>query len=419
MNVTTVPEPSAIAMLLPLFLGWVAAFIVLLRNPKTRVAGIAVLAAPPALLMIAAVLWWFSLSMVVSPPARAWQPPHRVTRAVIDSDSARSAESDDADAASENIVVTHSTYDGPDTAASLSVALKVLFLLGGLLLVGAAAVTVLLVLIKKPVVGLSLLAVGGLALMLLAGALFGFRAFTFTPSMPATIERDAKVTAGIPVEAAKKVEAESAKPAARLPKYIKNYNIRWNKEAVAEAEARDKAATAKKPPDWVNSPPRVVGDSYQKAIVVGPYPTRQDCDAELPGELQKELNGYIELCVGQPGGTTRVVLPFAFLREEVVKGEWEEAIQSPSVGPMTQLHVLLQFDHKVKDRILEDRQRGVVAGRLWLGGGGLAGLLWLLAVIYSYLKIDLATGGAYRGRLRFAAALAILGPVAAAIVAVA
>jgi hypothetical protein len=82
---------------------------------------------------------------------------------------------------------------------------------------------------------------------------------------------------------------------------------------------------------------------------------------------------------------------------------------------MTQLHVLLRFDREVKDRILKERERGVVAGRLWIGGSGLAVLLWLLTVSYGYLRTDLATGGTYRGRLQFAAALAILGPVTVAL----
>ena len=111
-------------------------------------------------------------------------------------------------------------------------------------------------------------------------------------------------------------------------------------------------------------------------------------------------------------------MPYEFLRQEVVKGQWEE-IRPSSVGPMTRLYVLLQFDRKMKDRIVEEGRRSVVAGRLWLAGGGLAAMLWLLAVMYGYLRIDLKTGGAYRGRLRFAAALAILGPVAAALLVVA
>ena len=173
------------------------------------------------------------------------------------------------------------------------------------------------------------------------------------------------------------------------------------------------ASSAEESPDWVNAPDGVVGDSYQMTIVVGPWKTRQECDDDLPGELYKALEHYAEMCLGEPAGT-RVALPYAFLREQVVKDQWEEKIWSPgNRATMTQLHVLLRFDREVKDRILQERERGVITRRLWMGGSGLAALLWLLTVSYGYLKTDLATGGVYRGRLQFAAALAILGPVAA------
>ena len=82
---------------------------------------------------------------------------------------------------------------------------------------------------------------------------------------------------------------------------------------------------------------------------------------------------------------------------------------------MTSLHVLLQFDQKVKDRILEEHRRAIVAGQLWIMEVWLTAGLSLLALVYGYLRADLASGGRHRGRLRLAAATAILGVVAAAI----
>jgi hypothetical protein len=191
------------------------------------------------------------------------------------------------------------------------------------------------------------------------------------------------------------------------------------KADVKKPEAERPSQPAKNAPDWVSAPPQVVGDAYRMAIVVGPWKNRQECDIDLPKELQKALDRYAELCLSEPAGA-RVALPYSFLRQEIVKDQWEEEIWSDSLNrKMTQLHVLLQFDSKVKDRIVEERQRGIVTSRLWMGAAGLAAVLWLLAVIYGYLRLDLTTGGAYRGRLRFAAALAILGPVAAALLAVA
>jgi hypothetical protein len=165
-------------------------------------------------------------------------------------------------------------------------------------------------------------------------------------------------------------------------------------------------------PEWANLPPRMAGDAmYLMSIVVGPWPTRQDCDAHLPEELQKALDQYAEKCLGSPP-YPRVVLPTEYLRQRLINAEYEEDIQSPSVGAMKQLHVLLTFDNEMKDRVIEQHRRGVAMRRLWAVGIGVAAILWPLAIVFAYLKIDLATGGAYRGRLRFAALLAILVPAA-------
>jgi hypothetical protein len=168
-------------------------------------------------------------------------------------------------------------------------------------------------------------------------------------------------------------------------------------------------------PAWANQPPRMDADgaTYVMPIVVGPWQTRQECDAHLPEELQKALDEYAEKCLGR-SARPRIVLPADYLRQHLVFGECEEVRQT-SVGPMKQLHVLLKFDDEVKRLVLAEHHRGMVVWRLWAVGMGLAVVLWPIAVIYAYLKIDLATGGAFRGRLRFALLLAILGPIAAAL----
>jgi len=428
MNVTAVPEPSTIVFLLSA--GWLITSIVLLCKPRMRVAGIVVLVAPLVLVVVAGALWWLRSadSLAPSQAATEWQPPHRATRTAIHLDSdhdtrknvaappAPSIERDDVVVESERVAVAATPAGGVSRVS-------IVFLLFGVLVFGGLVATVVLLIFPKTrAIGIALLVGGVLGIAMITA--MRFIAVSPTPVAMAPDRTHPRVDASIPVDATKEVEVEPAKPAAKPAVGTVEATGRALVKAIARDEKNPVAATpaakpasapAKKPPAWVGAPPHVLGESYQKTIIVGPYPTRQDCDAELPNELQKELNRYVELCMGQPAGTTRVELPYEFLREEVVRGEWEETIQSPRVGQMTQLHVLLQFDRKVKDRILEERQRAVVAGRLWMTGGGLAAMLWLLAVMYGYLRIDLATGGAYRGRLRFAAILAILGPVAAAI----
>ena len=152
-------------------------------------------------------------------------------------------------------------------------------------------------------------------------------------------------------------------------------------------EGNDKSPS-KDRPAWVDAPARLVDDVYQMSIMVGPYSTRQECDAHLGEALQEALDRYAEICLGERP-TTRITLPPDLLRRQLVEDEWEEVGQY-SVGPMTQLHVLLQFDRKLKDRVLEEYRRGIVAGRLWYAGVALAAVLAALTAGYGYLKM---TGG--------------------------
>ncbi len=143
---------------------------------------------------------------------------------------------------------------------------------------------------------------------------------------------------------------------------------------------------ARKSPDWVEAPPRALGGVYQMSIAVGPYTTRAECDAKLPDALQEALDHYVEVCLGGQVDEP-VLLPPDQLRQ-LVKDQWEE-VRQYSVGPMVRLHVLLEFDRKVKDRAVEEHKRGVVGRRLRLTGIGLAAGLALLGAFYGYLK---ATG---------------------------
>lgn len=155
--------------------------------------------------------------------------------------------------------------------------------------------------------------------------------------------------------------------------------------APLEDEEKDSSTdtSAKAPPAWVGAPPRSVGDAYRMSIAVGPYTTRAECDAQLPSTLQKALDRYVEACLGEEV-RRRIVLPADYLRQ-LVKDRWEE-VRQHSFGPMTTQHVLLEFDRKAKDRVLDELQRTAVAGRLWFAGVGWAVWLALLGGVYGYLR---------------------------------
>jgi hypothetical protein len=258
------------------------------------------------------------------------------------------------------------------------------FLLGGFVL-SIALLVALLASPKTRKLGLILLGAGGLLLgMTSLLAVFWWMA-PVLPQPPATVQHTTRSTPMLHEASSNVLSPVAEQPTDATPK-----------------------------PAWIDSPPKVVGDSYRMTIVVGPFTTRQECDAKLPEELQKALFSYAEMYLGQSAGrNVEIVLPADYLRQHLVKDQWEE-VRQYSVGPMTRLHVLLAFDQDVKNRVVEAHRQGIVAWRIRVMGVVLGVVLGLLAVAYGYLKTDLATAGAYRGRLQLAAGLAILGIIAAA-----
>ncbi len=158
-------------------------------------------------------------------------------------------------------------------------------------------------------------------------------------------------------------------------------------------------------PEWIGKPPRRVGDSYEMSLATGPYTTRLECDAKIPEVLQSAMDQFVEAYLGRPAvGWVR--LPSEQLRQLVAE-EWEEHLQS-SVGPMTQVHLLVNFDQKAKNFIDEAMSLSKFTERAVVAGVGLIGLWLFLGWIWAYLKLDLTTKGAYRKRLRFIFGFVIL-----------
>jgi len=183
-----------------------------------------------------------------------------------------------------------------------------------------------------------------------------------------------------------------------------------------ETSAEGDPAPAEELPSWVGAAPRKVNGIYRMSISTDPYATRSDCDRELPGLLHAAVEEYATEYIGRQA-RVHVRLPLDYIQSEIVKEEFAEEKQiriSPEgkipeeYAPMTLVHVLLEFDHADNARIEAAWDEVIVAERL-VGVGVLTTLLLvLLSAVYGYLKIDLATGGAYRGRLRLATAAVIL-----------
>jgi hypothetical protein len=183
-------------------------------------------------------------------------------------------------------------------------------------------------------------------------------------------------------EEAAKTGPASPAPAPEAPKKASSEPI--------EPAKPDKPANAR--PAWVEASPQLVGDVYQMSISVAPYTTRKECDDHLPAALKEAVQNYIETCLGTPP-EEEITLPHDVL-QRIVKEKWVE-MRKYDVGPMMHLHVLLQFDRKVKDQILAEHKNSIVVQRLANAGIGLGAVLAMIAGAYVSLKM---AGGRKEGR---------------------
>lgn len=232
---------------------------------------------------------------------------------------------------------------------------------------------------------------------------------TVARAMLAALDEDAADTAAALPAASGKPGAESVSLAANTVAETET-RIASPRPAARPIGPRKTAPERSTRPDWVGEPPRRVGDAYQVSLDVDPYTTIEESDSALPAKINAAVDDYVGQLIGlQARG--RIRLPMEYIDEHVKRDDWQEW-RKHAMGPVTvdmvHRHVLLRFDNAVNDHIRQMWKRSIVnervAGAAALGGGVLA----LVAMIYGYLRLDLATRGAYRRRIRWTAAAAAL-----------
>ena len=205
-----------------------------------------------------------------------------------------------------------------------------------------------------------------------------------------------------------------------------------DKSGAEAAESKKPAAAADDRPKWIGEKPFKDGAVYKVPVTVGPWPTSLESMKLLPAAVDDEIAKYAVSRVGNPLAAN-VKLPHDYVMKHMIQEDvWEEPVKIDSFddvkgmvgidvwentpnaadGEWTRLHVLLKFDRDVNQRLDDGWDRVLRIERLE-GFGALGAIaLIVLAAVYSYLKIDLKTGGAYRGRLRAGALAAILALIA-------
>ena len=182
--------------------------------------------------------------------------------------------------------------------------------------------------------------------------------------------------------------------------------------SLADSELSESA-----PVETASAPDAMSDGVFRKTITVGRFPSVDECSYELDIQLLATAHDYVASQLGQEAAKSFEV-DLGYLRDEVVV-EWQDNNQPRSVTPladpvdMYQITAKLEFTPRVKSDIQEMYRQSVVQRRIWYTGGVSILVLSLIATVFSYLKVDLATSGAHTNRLKMIATAAILGVLVA------
>jgi hypothetical protein len=170
-------------------------------------------------------------------------------------------------------------------------------------------------------------------------------------------------------------------------------------------------------PEWVEAAPSETDGIARFAISSEPWHKKADARRKLDEALVAQANEYITEQLGSPLATQFIHYDARTIKQRWVKPEniYEEQI-TVSIGPMYQVHALLEFDPNFRDDLDAKWTHFRATSRLTqVGLFASAGLL-LLASVFGYFRLDNATRGYYTGRLQFLTAAAILAVVGTGVV---
>ncbi len=166
-------------------------------------------------------------------------------------------------------------------------------------------------------------------------------------------------------------------------------NLDEEQEIEPPAQPKPKAR-----PDWVDKPPKRVGDVYRAVVASDPFSTVDECFDQLehrfPGEVQKRLTKLVPSDQRSLIGSETLDgmgVTLDYIMREICREQCTEIVES-SVGEMKQVYVLMEFTPAVESHLEQSWQTYQRRFRL-VTVGKIAGIvLATLAFVFGLLQID-------------------------------
>jgi len=205
------------------------------------------------------------------------------------------------------------------------------------------------------------------------------------------------------------------------PKIVLEESEPADTEEPAKANRQEKGKPLpKEKPAWVVNPPQRSGQTKQRVLSSGPYRTSNECYENIGRDLQVAVRQRLQQLVRNKHGDfgTKISSSEYYFRTDTIfekfcpeNGEFIETIESPSVGEMKVLHVLLEFSPEEDAYLLDFWQRSERRSRIFGVVAFTGFLLSSIALGWGLLWLDTWTRGYYTKRLLVGVPAAIIASV--------
>jgi hypothetical protein len=225
---------------------------------------------------------------------------------------------------------------------------------------------------------------------------------------------EASVERASPAEERPEPSAESAEQQDDAPGIVLDSDDVRSDSSAEEESPGEPAIIPPGRPYWVDGEPVREGRLHRTAVASGPHLRMLECRRALDRALRDATDEYIDWHLRRPNASTWVRYDVQYIKTNLLRPDnvYHELLQ-PSVGPMHQLHALLEFDEGFRQELDGRWEDFRATSRLLQIGLGSGLILAFVATLFAFFRVDTATRGYYTRRLQFAAAAAILAMIAA------
>lgn len=170
-------------------------------------------------------------------------------------------------------------------------------------------------------------------------------------------------------------------------------------------------------PEWVSQAPNISDGVTYMTVTSGQFSTIEEAEADALEKAAVTLTDYLHQTDPETAGWS---VPMALARKYAIHDRAVETIRrdfGPITAAMHRLHLQVELSSSVREKLKEPWQASMVEHRL-VTLAAMIGLITLfLGTTASYFRLDTATHGQYRGRLKVAAAsMAVAGTAAASMI---